>query len=801
MILMQKIITSLVLFFIFFSLVFSQDDYTQTIRGTIVDKHSKVPLLGATVILSGYDPVLGTITDESGIFRLEKVPVGRHEIQVSYMGYHSLSLSNLLLTSGKELVLNIELEEKVFTAEEVVIKFKRRKDQPINEIAFVSARSFTVEETNRFAGSLRDPSRMVANYAGVMTASDSRNDIIIRGNSPMGLLWRLDGIDIPNPNHFGALGTTGGPISILNNNLLTNSDFFTGAFPAEYGNALAGAFDLKMRSGNNERGEYTGQIGLNGFEFGAEGPFSGKSGASYLASYRYSTLEVFNALGIDILSGSSIPQYQDLSFKIDVPGTKLGRFSLFGIGGLSYIELHDSKKDSSDFSFGLAGTDTNFGSDMGVIGFSHLYFFDEKTRIKTHISISGSKSYTELDSLKFDSRGNFIENSQYPFYRSIFSEIKYSFSTHVRSKFNAKNNLSSGIIFDIFQVDYIDSVYYHEDGKFRTWTDAKGNLGLIQAYSQWYYKFSNFFSFYSGLHFQQFTLNNSLVIEPRLGLKWMFGKKRDQSFNIGFGVHSQLQPMMSYFYQTLDTVNNTYFKTNEKLDFSRSNHLVLGYDYSISPNLRLKVETYYQKLYQIPVRENWKEFSMLNAGDYFAIPVVDSLLNEGTGHNYGIEFTFEKFLSKGYYFLLTTSLFDSKYKSYDGIQRNTAFNGNYVLNALGGYEFKLGEYNVLTFDFKTVCAGGKRYVPIDLNESVLAGETKYDWDNAFKNKYDDYFRIDLRIGFKMNGKKFNQEWGINLQNVTNHKNIFQETFNPIINRIKTDYQQGFFPVMLYRIQF
>lgn len=158
----------------------------------------------------------------------------------------------------------------------------------------------------------------MANYTGVVYAGDSRNDIVIRGNSPMGLLWRLDGVEIPNPNHFAALGTTGGAISIINNNLLTNSDFFTGAFPAEYGNATDGVFDLKLRSGNNENREYVFQVGLNGFELGAEGPFSKNAEASYLINYRYSTYALLHAIGIETGEGSSTPFYQDLPFKLDL---------------------------------------------------------------------------------------------------------------------------------------------------------------------------------------------------------------------------------------------------------------------------------------------------------------------------------------------------------------------------------------------------------------------------------------------------------------------------------------------------
>ena len=236
----------------------SSDIGTQTIRGTIYDAVSGYPIVGATVILVNSVPKTGTTTDINGKFELRKVPLGRQSIEISYLGYESKTYSNILVVSGKETILEVKLEEKVNQIDEVIIMASAKKGEAQNELAMVSARTFSVEETERFAGSLGDPARMVANYAGVMTQNDSRNDIIIRGNSPSGVLWRLEGIEIPNPNHFGAQGTTGGPVSMVNNNLLTNSDFLTGAFPAEYGNALAGAFDINLRSGNSSEHEFTG---------------------------------------------------------------------------------------------------------------------------------------------------------------------------------------------------------------------------------------------------------------------------------------------------------------------------------------------------------------------------------------------------------------------------------------------------------------------------------------------------------------------------------------------------------------
>ncbi len=241
----------------------SAQSLTQTIRGKVIDKQSKSPLPGATIQLMGVEPIQGTLADEEGNFRLSQVPVGRRTLKVRYVGYNEQIISDLVIGSAKEVIVTIELEESLVQTEEVVVTADTEKDKANNELAFISARTFNIDETRRYAGNRNDPARMAANFAGVSGADDARNDIIIRGNSPIGLLWRLEGIAIPNPNHFSGLGTTGGPVSILNNNLLTSSDFFTSAFPAEYGNATSGVFDIKMRPGNNEQHELTGQVGFN----------------------------------------------------------------------------------------------------------------------------------------------------------------------------------------------------------------------------------------------------------------------------------------------------------------------------------------------------------------------------------------------------------------------------------------------------------------------------------------------------------------------------------------------------------
>ena len=262
---MKKIL----LFFISsFYLTLHSQSPTQTIKGYVVDKESQIPLPGVIVTVLNTSPLLGAASDENGEFKILNVPIGRWQLKFQAVSYKEKYIT-IILNSGKESVSNIELEESVVQSEEIVITAEQDKSQTNNKMSTVSSRIFSAEEAARYAGSRNDPARMAANFAGVSGANDSRNDIIIRGNSPIGILWRLNGIDIPNPNHFGSAGSTGGPISILNNNTLGNSDFMTGAFAADYGNATSGVFDLKMRQGNNEKHEYIAQLGFNGFELGA----------------------------------------------------------------------------------------------------------------------------------------------------------------------------------------------------------------------------------------------------------------------------------------------------------------------------------------------------------------------------------------------------------------------------------------------------------------------------------------------------------------------------------------------------
>lgn len=426
--------------------------YRQSIKGTVVDKETKVPLVGVTVGIPGANPAMGAATNETGEFAIRDVPVGKHTVQVSYIGYNSITIPGVLVTSGRETILNIDLEESATKLDEVQITDRR---DHINEMAIISAKTFDVQETERYAGSRADPARMASNFAGVVGADDSRNDIIIRGNSPQGVLWRLEDIDIPNPNHFSVSGTSGGPVSILNNKTLANSDFFTGAFPAEYGNSTAGVFDLKLRNGNTERYEFTGQLGFLGTELAAEGPLSIKNKSSFLLTYRYSTLKLFEGLNIKI-GTNSVPSYQDATVKLNFPIGKKANLSFFGLGGLSHIDLIVSNtNERPEELYGESDRDQYFSSNTGIAGTAFSYRISNTAYTKLTIAQTATQVSAIHDKVFRDANYNVD---------SLKRVLGYDFITnitvahwYINKKLSAKHILKGGIVNNYYHVSYIDS--------------------------------------------------------------------------------------------------------------------------------------------------------------------------------------------------------------------------------------------------------------------------------------------------------------------------------------------------------
>ena len=792
----MKKITSIFILSLCINLAKAQT-YSQTIRGKVIDADSKSILFGANVILLNSDTLIGSTSDVDGKFRLDNIPVGRRAIKITSIGYEEGVVNNIIVTSGKEVVLTIELREKVYTSEVIEIISETDKTKANNELVTVSSRNFLAEETSRYAGSRGDPSKMVANYAGVSSGNDARNDIIVRGNSPLGVLWRMEGIDIPNPNHFSAQGATGGPISMLNNNILGNSDFLTGAFPAEYGNKTAAVFDIRLRNGNNEQNEYTGSLGINGVELGAEGPISKKSGSSYLINYRYSTLEIFNKLGIRF-GVSASPQYQDVSFKLNIPTKKIGLFTFWGIGGKSKLSLLDSERKESDWSYISSGQDLVFGSSMGATGISNLYFFNSKTSGKLSLSVSATDLDAFVDTLSPVNRSSFLKR------KNKSTEANFIANYTVSAKINAKHLIKFGATYQSIYFDAESYDYSTQYGKYIFDLNVdKSTADLLQGFVHWQFRPTDKITINTGVHYQNFLLNNTSALEPRLGLRFQLSPK--QNMSIGYGMHSQMQPTIYYFYESYIPSTDSYYKSNSKLDLTKSQHAILGYDFNFAKSYRIKLEGYYQYVYNVPVQQNYSSsFSMINVGNALeGIPLVDSLENKGDGENIGIEFTFEKFFSNHFYYLATASIYQSKYKGSNRVEHHTSFDGGYVFNALAGYELTLGKNKnkALSFDLKYTQSGGNRYTPIDIEKSKSYGKAVYMDDEAFSKQLKDYSRFDIKISYKTNRKKTSQSIFLVVENIFDTQNILRESYNTTTKSIQQEFQLGLFPYFGYKIEF
>ncbi len=767
----------------------SQDDIYQKVKGIVVEKETKFPMVGVNILLIGSESN-GTSTNIDGEFTLTDIPIGRQSFQISYIGYETVEISNTLISSSKEVFLQIEMEEELNQLNEVVVTSKQDPRNANNYMAATSARSISMEEVTRFSGTFGDVARMSQNYAGVSGISDDRNDVIVRGNSPSTVLWRLEGIDIPSPNHWATLGSTGGPVSMLNTNNLRNSDFFSGAFPAEYGNASSAVFDLKLRNGNPDKYEILGQIGFNGFEAGIEGPIKIGKRSSFIANYRYSTLGLISALGVDFGTGSAVPQYQDLNFKVNIPTEKAGRFSFFGLGGISDIQFTDEPDEDNLFTEG----DENLRSQSktGIIGMSHLYFFNEKTSSQLTFMLSGTENKTLQEEIR-DTSSTIFERT---FVSSNFQD-KFGINWTINKKINAKNRLKFGANFDAYNTNVVDSILFSDDTWFRE-LDFEGQASVFRLFAQWQHKFNKKLTLNTGFHSMLFNLNNSKSFEPRLSLTYELSDKT--KFALGYGLHTQLQPLPIYFSKNRNATEAEN-AANKELDFINSHHFVLSFDQLITETLRLKIETYYQSLSKIATDPEDGDFSMVNFGADFGFPNRVGLTNDGEGSNIGFELTFEKVFSKGFYSLFTASIFDSKYKGSDGIERNTFFNSNYVFNLLAGKEFNLNKELTLTLDAKMNYSGGRRYTPIDLETSIAEGREIRFEDQIFEAQYAPYIRPDFRIGIRYNGKKSAQTFSVDLQNFIGRRNEFSKSYRVRDQEIRTSYQRGFFPDVRYQILF
>ena len=770
--------------FLVLPLVAHAQDITQTLRGTIYDQSTHEPLIGATIVVQNSQPVIGTTTDEAGNFSIANLPLGRVSLEISYIGYESCVIPEVLITSAKEVVLSIALKEAATELEGVEVVAGIRKEKALNAMATVSARTFSVEETQRYAGGLSDPARLASAFAGVSTGNLQDNSIVVRGNAPQGVQWRLEGVEIPSPQHFsGGNVIGGGLVTLFSNQVIGNSDFLTGAFPAEYGNALAAVFDVKMRTGNTSRYEHTAQVGVLGLDFASEGPLSRAKGSSYLFNYRYSTLGLLSDLKIN-KTGQRI-KYQDLSFKLNFPTEKAGTFSLWGIGGIDNTHK-DALNTSADWKTDIDRVNNNWDTYVGTVGLRHQITAGERSFVESHLAFSGTDDRISTDYLSDDA------SVFHPDSRLKKQNGTLTLATSLTHKFSPLATLKVGIsskqLFYKYNLsaaqDYVPSTYARI-------VNSAGNTHLTEGYAQLKYQLSPSLLANVGLRTHYFGLNKELSLESRAGLAWKLSDKHSLSF--GYGKHSQPEDLNVYMIEVGGVA------VNKDLKLSDAHHFVLGYDWMLTDKLRFKAEAYYQYLWNIPGEEGMS-YSLINLRR--ALYLNKALVNNTKGRNYGIDLTLERFLGDNYYYLITGSIFKSEYKAGDNVWRNTRYNKGFVLNALFGKEFYFANNRkVLDVNARVSVTGGERYSPILESQSVAQKRVIFDENLAFSEQFRTLTYADLTVNYRINHHKSSSVFSFQMKNVLGAPIYIDYNYNYQTGQIELSKATLVIPNISYKIEF
>lgn len=777
---------ALIFIICFLNYSFSQD-IRQTIKGIVIDQETELPIPGASIVLTNTNPLIGSTTDINGKFTLENIPIGNYNFEISSIGYKSTYIQNKKIESGKQVVLNIRLVESVNSLKEIFISSDNTKNRTLNKMAVVSATRIRIKEAAKYAGANDDPARLASSFAGVATNGQSdNNSIVIRGNSPKSLLWRLEGVEITNPNHFADINSFGaGGLTALSSLVLANSDFFTGAFPAEYGNALSGVFDIHLRTGNSEKREYAFQLGALGIDISSEGPFKKGKESSYLFNYRYSTLSLLESTLPEDAKGTS---YQDLSFKLNFPTEKSGTFSLWSLGA---IDKSGTKADLNEnlWEYDDDKTEANSKQFMGALGLNHKIWIGNKSRINSSLSISGNGIKHNTKRLNEDL--DFI-----PFEHIKSEEFKLTFSSYLHHKFNAKHSNRTGFILNNlnYTINLEDNETLNETPL--TIINENGNSNFYQFYSQSKFRFSEKLTLNAGLYGQYFRLNNKYSIEPRIGVSYKTSLK--SSINFGYGLHSRKDRMPIYFAKQEINQQSTY--VNKDLDFIKSHHFITGFKTFLGKKHHLTIEVYYQNLFNVPVIEN-SYFSIINMDKNWFFN--ENLVNKGKGTNYGVDITLERYLNDNFYYLITTSIFDSTYEGGDGIKRNTKYNKGFVFNFLAGKEWKVGKNykNTLGVNGKFTFQNGNKISPLNYDESISNKSVIFDYSNAYNNSLDKQYLASFSINYRKNKRKHASIWSLNVINALGFEEFNEYRYNHKTNSIDAFKEKLIIPNISYKIEF
>lgn len=747
-------------------------DKTQTITGKVVDKDTKMPLAGVNIILLHSEPLQGSTSDEYGAFTLTNIAIGRQVLQAQYIGYESFITADIIVTTGKEIFVEIELVESGATTDEVIVTAHESVNQhkPLNDLSVVSARSFSVEETQRYPSSVNDPSRMAMAFPGVQSNQDNENEIVVRGNSAMGVLWRVEGLDVPNPTHFARAASSGGGVSVFSASLLSNSDFSTGAFAAEYGNAFSGVFDMRFRKGNLSKREYTLRANTLGIDFATEGYFK-KGRSSYLVNYRYSTLGILDAVGLYVIRENVRSNYQDLSFNLSFSSKdNRSQFTVFGMGGLS-VQYWLTKKDTAQWLSSLDYISEKTGSDVAIGGMTFTRTLNTKSYLKFVLGGTTQHFFDIFDEPLItnpDSKTRIVTRDYVNSTIALTGTYSYKFSEKLRFK---AGFIQTSLLYKLNN-GYVKS---RAEGYVKLLDNVQGATAMTQGYAQLSWAAAPKWTFNAGVHSLYVWLNNTKTIEPRLSAQYKASP--NTTLAAAWGLHGRMLPTGTYFLTFQDSTGAAY-QPNKNLDIPLAQHAVLSFRQILFKRMALQIELYYQHQQRVPIAVSGDStYWFFNMRDnYGTIPMQST----GEGRNYGIDFVFEQGFDKGFFFLISGSLFRSEYKALSNEWRRSRMDYQWMASAMAGKEFTFKNGAILQLGLKSFVNGGQLYTPADMALSRAEGVLVLDSRNAYTLNLGRYFRTDTRIAYRRNLEKISYIISLDIQNLTaqvNKKDILYDRRN------------------------
>ena len=758
----------------------------QSLKGVVKNSFTELPIADVKVQLLLNDSLISsTFTDTKGVFVFVKTPLSIYDISFSHIEYEAFILPDITLTSSRSENIEVGLVEAFKQLNELTINPHKDRSKNNNEMSTNSVKTIYVQDMQKLAGSLDDPIRVAGMMPGVTSdAAFSENFVSIRGNSPRGLKYQMEGVEVINPSHFARIGSSGGTFTVFSMQLLDKSDFFTGAFPAEYSNALSGVMDVNFRRGNQATREYSITAGTLGLDFSTEGPFNEKMKSSYLINYRYSTVGLARLIGYP-----TQPTYQDLSFVLNFP-QKNGELKVFGIGGTS-----DRKRlaftDSTLWESDLDRYNLSLRSEMIMLGATYDHHINDKNLLKVTTVGNGFR--------QIDNR-NYMLSKETEIIRSKneYNSVPVTISTSLKHKFSRRHTNKTGASFEYASHNWEVLRYDFEANYLDTNVIGRGTSQTAKVYSQSRIFLTEKTVLNLGVSSLHYSVNNKTTLEPRIGLSYQTkGKGR---LSLALGKHSQAEHFATYLYQERDSLGTVSYP-NKSLDFVKAYHAIGGFKTTIFKNHYFNVEVYYQYLYDIPTEKNGT-FSMANIAE---LQEVRALENIGTGENYGIDVGLERYASKGLYYMINASVFESNYVDGLGVKRSTEFDQKFNVKFLAGKEYIIGEKkgktNFIGWNTNVSYVGGRPYTPINLAASELNQETVYNESLAYSQREKNLLFADVTFTYKINKEKRTAVWSLQIKNIFSNGAAIYREYDPLTQQETTVKSSSFFPNLSYKIQF